>query len=104
MDLQLYLNSKKEYKNVCASKKYLYNRRILKGLENCIKDQRQFWSRLNQGTGNAKTNHANAINIGTWSRHFRNLFVVSEDDVIEEIDNRNDDAVGVILKKHCLTN
>lgn len=87
------MNSKKEYKNVCAPKQYLYNRKILKGLENCIKDQRQFWSRLKQGTGNAKTNHAKAVNIETLYRNFRDLFAVSEDDVIEEVDNRNDDAV-----------
>lgn len=84
------MNSEKEYKNVCASKQYLYNRKTLKGLENCIKDQRQFWSRLKQGTGNAKINHAKAINFETWYRHFRGLLAVSEDDVIEEIDNRKD--------------
>lgn len=89
-NLNVYLSSKRKYKDICKQKRLLYNRRFVSRVDSSVNESRSFWREIKRVFNKPKSEPN--ILLDDWYNHFSKLFsnqdvnAKNEENLFEDID------------------
>jgi hypothetical protein len=95
-DLRNYISCRTEYKKLCKTKKYVYNKLLQNELATSINDPNKFWESIKNIYSKNQSHIINNLSIDDWFNHFQSVFQTNDFVNIDQ----NNEAVGENIGLH----